>query len=180
MAVQGERLLLRPVLSSDLELLQKRKSDAVYEGEFNNFGLVRSNQLEEHFAQDGLLDRNFGNLVVETVSEHQFVGSVSYHAVHYGPGGMSQVYNIGISLDPDQRFKGYGVEAQRLLAHYLFATYPVERIEATTDVQNIPEQRALAKAGFQREGVLRRAQWRNGSWHDMVLFSILRDEQKKD
>lgn len=43
---------------------------------------------------------------------------------------------------------------------------------------NLPEQRALDKAGFTREGVLRGAQWRLGSWHDMVLFSRLRADPK--
>ena len=37
-------------------------------------------------------------------------------------------------------------------------------------------QRALEKAGFTREGVLRKAQWRNGDWHDLVVYSKLRGE----
>ena len=177
MAVRGERILLRPVRRSDLDMLQKRKGDSFYEGEFNNFGLVAEGQLEEHFSQDGLIDKNFGNLVVETLDDQQFIGTVSYHAVHaYGPSATSMAYNIGISLDPEQRFKGYGVEAQRLLTQYLLATYPIMRIEATTDIENQAEQHALEKAGFHRDGVIRAAQWRNGAWHDMVLYSKLRGE----
>jgi RimJ/RimL family protein N-acetyltransferase len=38
------------------------------------------------------------------------------------------------------------------------------------------EQRALEKAGFTREGVLRQAQWRSGGWHDQVMYSKLRGE----
>ena len=53
---------------------------------------------------------------------------------------------------------------------------PIERVEASTDVENVPEQRALERAGFTREGVLRRAQWRAGDWHDVVLYSKLRGE----
>jgi RimJ/RimL family protein N-acetyltransferase len=63
-----------------------------------------------------------------------------------------------------------------LLARYLFANTTVNRIDANTDVTNIAEQRALEKAGFTREGVLRGAQFRDGSFHDMVLYSILRHE----
>ncbi|MFF4102605.1 GNAT family N-acetyltransferase [Streptomyces sp. NPDC001903] len=52
-------------------------------------------------------------------------------------------------------------------------------MQAWTDVRNLAEQRALEKAGFTREGVLRGAQWRGGRWHDQVLFSILRGDEEK-
>jgi RimJ/RimL family protein N-acetyltransferase len=50
------------------------------------------------------------------------------------------------------------------------------RIQATTDPANRPEVRCLEKLGFTVEGVVRRAQWRGGRWHDQVLLSVLRDE----
>jgi len=53
----------------------------------------------------------------------------------------------------------------------LLATFPVGRVEASTDRENIPEQRALERAGFAREGVARSAAWRSGRWHDMVVYS---------
>lgn len=74
------------------------------------------------------------------------------------------------------RGRGHGSEAQRLLADSLFAAYPIARVEAHTDVENLPEQRALEKAGFTREGVPRRAQWRAGAWHDVAMYSRLRGE----
>jgi RimJ/RimL family protein N-acetyltransferase len=43
-----------------------------------------------------------------------------------------------------------------------------------TDVENIPEQHALEKAGFSREGVLRGAQFRGGAWHDIVVYALVR------
>jgi aminoglycoside 6'-N-acetyltransferase len=103
------------------------------------------------------------------------VGDVDYRQVHYGP-HTSIAYNFGIVLAPEHRGKGYGVEAQQLLAEYLFSVYPIMRVEASTDITNHAEQRALEKAGFTREGVLRKAQWRNGDWHDLVLYSKLRGE----
>jgi RimJ/RimL family protein N-acetyltransferase len=72
------------------------------------------------------------------------------------------------------RGQGFGSQAQRLLADYLFATTAVNRIEAGTDVENLIEQRSLEKAGFIREGVLRGAQYRAGAWHDLVVYSVVR------
>jgi hypothetical protein len=73
--------------------------------------------------------------------------------------------------------QGHGAEAQRQLAAYLFATTRVERLEASTDVDNLAEQRSLEKAGFTREGVLRSAQFRDGAFHDLVLYSRLRGDR---
>ena len=70
---------------------------------------------------------------------------------------------------------GYAdAEAQRQLAAYLFAHTRVERLEASTDVDNPAEQRALERAGFTREGMLRSAQFRDGGFHDLVIYSRLR------
>ncbi|GLV53761.1 alanine acetyltransferase [Dictyobacter sp. S3.2.2.5] len=173
--IRGEKVCLRPLRRSDLDLLHKYANDPEFESEFNNFGLKRDQHLLAAFEEDGLLSSQFANLVV-TTPDDQFLGTVSYHpAPRYGP-DASMAYNIGISLAPEQRGKGYGSEAQKLLADYLFNTYPVIRVEATTDITNIAEQRTLEKVGFTREGVLRRAQWRTGDWHDMVLYSKIRGE----
>ena len=94
----------------------------------------------------------------------------------YGPNEGSQAYNIGITLSPKFRGKGYGTEAQRLFADYLFSTYTVMRVEASTDIANVAEQRALIKAGFMREGIARKAQWRAGDWRDLIAYSKLRGE----
>lgn len=103
-------------------------------------------------------------------------GSVSWHTVQHGPSAVCRALNIGISLLPALRGKGYGWAAQRALAEYLFAATLAERIEAETDVANIAEQRALERAGFSREGVLRHAQFHAGRWRDTVLYSTLRGE----
>lgn len=111
-------------------------------------------------------------MVVEAQGEP--VGTVSWHHVHYGPNPGSRAWNIGISLIPSARGRGIGVHAQRKLAVLLFATTACNRVEASTDVENLREQRALERAGFTREGVIRGAQLRFGAYHDLVGYAVLR------
>jgi RimJ/RimL family protein N-acetyltransferase len=85
-------------------------------------------------------------------------------------------WEIGIALLPAARGHGYGTEAHRLLTRYLFAHTTVHRIEAATEVGNVAERRALEKAGFTREGVLRGIGWRDGAWRDGVMYSLLRTD----
>ena len=172
----GEKIYLRPVCQDDLPIFAARANDIAFLTEFNFFGLHQQNSLEKYFQENGLLGPQHGTLVVVTCDNDQVVGDVDYHQVRYGPIETSCAYNFGIVLMPEHRGKGYGVEAQQLLAEYLFSVYPIMRVEASTDITNIAEQRALEKAGFTREGVLRKAQWRNGNWHDLVIYSKVRGE----
>lgn len=172
--IQGEKVCLRPVTRADLPLLNSWTNDFDFHSEYNIFGLSSTNRIEQRFAEDGLLSERHGELLITLLTD-TVIGSISYRQVSYGPRG-SQAYNVGISLAVEHRGKGYGAEAQKLLAEYLLRIYPIMRVEASTDIENLPEQKALEKAGFTREGVLRQAQWRNGHWHDLVVYSKLRGE----
>ena len=173
--IQGEKIRLRVVTQADLALLEAWANDSQVHSEYGAFGLRPAGSYERRFAEDGLLSMRFGQLLVVTHDDTP-VGSVNYLQIGYGPNEGSKAYNIGISILAEYRGKGYGVEAQSLLAAYLFSTYPIMRVEAVTDIENVREQRALEKAGFTREGVLRQAQWRSGGWHDQVMYSKLRGE----
>jgi [ribosomal protein S5]-alanine N-acetyltransferase len=73
--------------------------------------------------------------------------------------------------------KGLGTAAQRLLVEYLFATTLASRLQAITDVENLAEQKALERAGFRREGIMRGLAFDHGRWHDGVLYAQLRGDR---
>ncbi len=102
-----------------------------------------------------------------------FAGYLSWHLVTYGPNPGSHAWNIGIEVAETARGHGVGTVAQRLLARWLLATTHVQRIEASTDVTNVAEQKSLERAGFTREGVLRSAQKRADGRHDLYGYSLL-------
>ena len=145
-------------------------------GEFNHFGIPPPRSTREALAKGPFRNERNGELIVERLARWPPIGAVSWHRVGYGPNEGSAAWNIGISLIPSERGRGYGAEAQRLLADYLFATTGFDRVEASTDVENIAEQRALEKAGFVREGLLRGAQERSGVRHDLVNYARLRTD----
>ncbi len=103
-------------------------------------------------------------------------GDVSWHWRRWGPNAASRCVMIGIWLRPEHRGRGLGRVAQRRVAELFFAHTTVNRVEAHTDVENVAEQRALEAAGFTREGVTRGAQWRDGGYHDGVLYAVLRTD----
>jgi RimJ/RimL family protein N-acetyltransferase len=152
---------LRPVRAG--ELTEARVADT----EFDDFGPRPGYDQPPPCRLD---DR--GNLAV--LVDGDLAGTVSWIWMQWGPSAGSRNPMIGIYLDERVRGRGVGTEAQRLLVDLFFRHTNTNRIEAHTDVENIAEQRALERAGFASEGVIRGAQWRNGAYHDGYLYSILR------
>ena len=86
---------------------------------------------------------------------------------------------ISYFFTPSERRKGYGTEAVQLMIDYLFLSKELARIHAIADVRNRASQRVLEKAGFQREGTMRKCLFNRGEWRDYYLYSILREEWKE-
>jgi RimJ/RimL family protein N-acetyltransferase len=86
---------------------------------------------------------------------------------------------IGYFLLPSERAKGYGTEAVQLMVDYLFLSKDIVRIEATTNVANKASQKVLEKAGFIKEGTIRKLAFVRGVWTDHYLHSILREEWRE-
>jgi RimJ/RimL family protein N-acetyltransferase len=172
----GSKVRLRDLTIDDADLLDGWSADADVRGEFNDFGIEPSPVDREALAKGPFRNERNGELMVERLTDGEPIGSVSWHRVGYGPNAGSAAWNMGISLIRSARGHGYGAEAQRLLADYLFEATEFDRVEASTDVANMAEQRSLEKAGFTREGVLRGAQERAGIRHDLVNFARLRSD----
>ena len=83
---------------------------------------------------------------------------------------------LGVRLLAEHRGRGIGTIAQRQLIDLFFRHTTAHRVEAGTDVENLAEQHVLEKLGMTRDGVSRGAQWRDGRWHDVCLYSVLRAE----
>jgi aminoglycoside 6'-N-acetyltransferase len=132
--------------------------------------------LREAYQQTGLLKRDSGILLIETVEDQQIVGYVRYTMLAC-PDADLPYPEIGFGIpEVKARGQGYAQEGVRLLVEYLFAGYPVERVAAFTDEDNKPAQRVMESVGFRREGVLRRAMFRDGQWRGVAIYSILRHE----
>ncbi|HEY8771722.1 MAG TPA: GNAT family protein [Candidatus Limnocylindria bacterium] len=170
-----DRVRLRDVVLADADLLEAWDTP-VGQGEFNDFGMPRRPAPRETMAQGPLRNEENGQLIVELVADGTPIGTIGWHRGMYGPNPESAAWNIGISLIPEFRGMGYGTEAQRQVAAYLFETTGVNRVEASTDVENLPEQRSLEKAGYRREGVQRGAQYRAGRFHDLITYGRTRDD----
>jgi RimJ/RimL family protein N-acetyltransferase len=91
--------------------------------------------------------------------------------------GASKMLEIGYVIIPGERGKGYCTEATQMIVDYLFLSMDMNRIQATTSIKNTGSQRVLDKAGFTKEGTIRKSE--RGARRDVYIYSILREEWKE-
>jgi RimJ/RimL family protein N-acetyltransferase len=167
---------MRPVDEDGVRVIERLLDDPTTAGLFAWFGWYADPQrFRRKWSENGLFNEDGGFLMI--VDGRDRLGFVNWRRKSGTPSGFR--WEIGIALLPEARGHGHGTRAQRMLVDYLFAHTPVHRIEAATEVGNVAEQRALEKAGFTREGVLRGVGWRDGAWRDGVLYSVLRTDQRQ-
>jgi [ribosomal protein S5]-alanine N-acetyltransferase len=164
---------LRPVIEDDLAMFRRFLTEPFLIG-LDWGGFKDAQEPARRFAKDGFLGAEDGRLMVEVEDDHVAAGLVSYQAGLYS--GMAKYWEIGIALLPEWRGRGIGWRAQAMLCDYLFSHTPAQRIEARTHLENIAEQKALEKAGFQMEGRIRAGEFRDGQWRDGYIYGRLRTD----
>jgi RimJ/RimL family protein N-acetyltransferase len=178
--IKGDRIVLRPIQDQDWPTIEEwgKERDSLW-GPYQRFQLDHVPMLRQAYQQTGLLSRESGILLVEILQDQEVIGFVRYSLIPY-PDAEMPYPEIGFGIPKaSERGKGYAKEALGLLIQYLFAGYPIERIIAFTDRDNIPAQRMMKSVGFQLEGTLRRSMFRDGQWRDVLIFGILRAEAGK-
>jgi len=83
---------------------------------------------------------------------------------------------IGYWMAAEFRGRGIGARATRLLAVWALTELRLERLELLANPKNEASLRLAERAGFTREGTLRRYRRRHGVREDLVMFSMLAED----
>lgn len=81
---------------------------------------------------------------------------------------------LSLWIAPEQQGRGFAGEAVQAVVDYGFGTLGLNRIYAHHMTRNPACGRVLARAGFQREGLLRQRVRKWGVFEDVVLLAALR------
>jgi RimJ/RimL family protein N-acetyltransferase len=113
----------------------------------------------------------FGLFVVEVDGERA-------GTMHFERGNVrSRIANLGgLAIHPDFRGAKVADQAARMFQRHLFHDLGFHRAQLEIYGFNERAMRHAERAGFVREGVRRRAYWRDGGWVDGVLYGLLADE----
>ncbi len=104
-----------------------------------------------------------------TGADRKFAGVVSLHTINI----KNHTAEIGYWLDANQRGKGIGTTAAKLITEHGISEIGFRRIEGLVDVDNVASQRLLLGAGYLQEGTMQNKVTReDGRQIDMALFAV--------
>jgi [ribosomal protein S5]-alanine N-acetyltransferase len=167
----GDLIRLRLVREQDLGALFELMTDLASRGAYFPLGVMSEPKLRAAFADNGFWGKDEGMLLM--VAGDDIVGEIEYFPItHYLQG-----YEISYQLFGSRYAgRGYTTEAVNLLTRYLFACKRVERMQLNIHPDNAPSKRVAVKCGFTFEGVMRSTWFHDGEFHDLEVWSLLRDE----
>jgi ribosomal-protein-alanine N-acetyltransferase len=167
--LEGEVVSLRIVEKEDLQLVAEWVNNLEFTGEYEPISQESKTDIEKQYDKLRPEEKWF---IIERKDGNK-IGLI----LHLLDPGKRMA--IGYYLVPSERGKGYGTDAVKIMIDYLFLSRNIVRIQAETHPENVASHRVLEKAGFKREGTIRKSFFSRGVWRDTVLFSILREEWKE-
>jgi diamine N-acetyltransferase len=87
-------------------------------------------------------------------------------------------FGIRVGVESN-RGRGYGKEATALALSFCWNHLNLNRVQLIVFGHNARAVRVYAAAGFEQEGLLRRAAFVNGAWVDLVVMAALRPAQEQ-
>jgi RimJ/RimL family protein N-acetyltransferase len=169
---EGKLVNLRVAEKDDIDFQVEFNNDIDCWGEYVPIEQMSKSELMKLF--DNLMSApiDFRVFIIQK-KDGAKIGDIHHRLTH-----TCRWMEIAYGLIPNERGKGYGTEAVQLMVDYLFLSKDLARIQAIVDVRNKASQRVLEKAGFQREGAIRKCLFNRGALRDYYLYSILREEWK--
>lgn len=172
---RGERVYFRPLELADVDRLVAWFNDEENWATLGRFNPV--NRLREREYIEGLYKSPADvTLGVVAQDDDALVGCVGLHGIC--PQARRATFGIVIG-DRARQGQGLGSEATRLAVRYGFEELNLNRIELSVFAHNERALRVYRGAGFVQEGRQRQAFYRNGRYHDVLLFAILRADHTR-
>jgi RimJ/RimL family protein N-acetyltransferase len=118
-------------------------------------------------------DKNFYYFTIRARDDDHLIGRAIIHWIEWSNGNGHLRLGIGAAED---RCKGYGTQALRMLLRFAFAELNLFRVTASVPEYNEAAVALLKKSGFTQEVCRRKSLERDGRRWDLCVFGLLRDE----
>ena len=165
--MKTERLLLRPIVESDLQNIYNGLSHPLVIQHYGiSFDSLEATREQMIWYED---DVQYWWAIC-SVDNQEF----------YGAGGLNDVSQehekaeIGLWLLPDFWGKGIMKEAMPLICNYGFDELGLHRIEGFVESNNQNCKRAMAKLDFELEGTMRDCEIKDGRYISIDIYAKLK------
>jgi [ribosomal protein S5]-alanine N-acetyltransferase len=184
LAIQGRRVLLRPLVVSDFEAwrdVRVRSRDWLVKWEPSLMpGQPDATEDKRVFAarcgareRERQLGSGYGFGIFIGAKRDLFAGEINLSSIQRGP--YQNAY-VGYWIDQAAAGQSFVPEAFVVIARFAFEDLGLHRLQASIIPRNAPSHRVAAKLGLRNEGTAVRYLEINGTWEDHVRYAITSEE----
>lgn len=172
--IAGEKVILRALEKEDLERCYRWINDPQIVHTLKSrypMAIEKESEWLEHAIHSDGRQRHFA---VERRDDRAHIGNASLHEIDW----ISRVASFGMFIgEPGAWNKGFGSDTISTLCRFAFQEMNLRKLKINVFDYNERAKHLLESLGFSKEGLLREEFYRDGNYHDIVIFSSFR---KKD
>lgn len=172
---QTDRIRLRPATNEDWSAFYENYFDTPARFLLDSLVELPLNKEDAKMVWEGFIENSKKegriNFTIESL-EGIMIGSMSIAGIDERNGN----FGIGMQINRDQRGKGYGTEAMKLLLNYAFNERRLHKYQSYVMEGNIGSETMLKKLGCVKEGVHRKTTFHDGRYWDEIHYGLLAEE----
>jgi RimJ/RimL family protein N-acetyltransferase len=178
--LQYGRLTLRRAIQDDVQPIFEACQDPLiprFTTVPSEYTILHAQNFVDRTQESLELERELPFVITFDVADGvKFAGVISLHTIN----SHNHCAEIGYWMHPEMRGQGIATTAAKLITNLGITSIGFRRIEGVVDVENIASQKLLLKAGYEREGVLKKKVTReDGSQLDMAMLAVTADTWKE-
>jgi RimJ/RimL family protein N-acetyltransferase len=168
--IPGERIYLSPIDPDDAELYTKWLNDIEVERWLGGYSSVYSLPSERAWLEENTKKTDSYQFAIILRDGNRLLGNLGLMDVNQ----INRRATLGIFIgEAEDRSKGYGSEAIRLLLDYGFRWLGLRNIDLHVHSENARAIACYKKAGFREYGRRHGVVFADGGWQDDVLMEAL-------
>lgn len=172
--IAGEHIILRAFEREDAERCYRWMNDPnIVRTLKSRYPIAFQNEMEwlDRAMHASASERHFA---IERRDDRTHIGNASIHDIEW----VSRTAAFGLFIgEPSAWNRGFGSDAIGTLVRFAFEEMNLRKLRINVFDYNDRAKHVLESHGFVSEGRLQREFYREGAYHDILIFSIFRDEQ---
>jgi len=167
----GSRLYLSPMNTGDAEIYTIWLNDENVAANIGQYSKIVSLVTEQKYLDNAASGGQ--NYAIVLLDGDRLIGNISL----FDENAVNRTATLGLFIgDEENRNKGYGAEAIRLLLSYGFKTLNLLNVMLTVNSDNLRAIACYKKVGFRDIGRRRNAVYKEGRYVDLNYMDILNTE----
>jgi RimJ/RimL family protein N-acetyltransferase len=171
--IAGEHVILRAFEREDAERSYRWMNDPnIVRTLKTRYPIAFQSEQEwiEHAIHAEASERHFA---IERKDDRSHIGNASIHEIDW----VSRRAWFGLFIgEPTAWNRGFGGDAIRTLVRFAFEEMNLSKLSIRVFEYNDRAKHVLESHGFVTEGLLKRDFYREGTFHDIVLYSVFREQ----